>query len=257
MCTAAKALTFVISISITSIQIITMMNNNKKTALITGASRGLGLALAKTLAQKGWQLVINGRNAKVLFQAQKELQQFTNVTAISGDMIDEIHLLQFPERVAALGGLDLVINNASTIGHSPMPSLLDSPIEMLHTVFHTNVIAPLSLLQKVKTQLKANATVINISSDAAVHAYQGWGAYSASKAALDHWTAILAKEQPQWNIYWVDPGDMRTEMHQAAFPGEDISDRPLPETSVPGFIQLIEGKWESGRYVSQIIQGKK
>ncbi len=225
-----------------------------KTALITGASRGLGFELAKSLAKKGWHLMINGRNPHTLLKAKKELEQFTNVDAISGDVIDEIHLIQFPERIEKMGHLDLIINNASTIGMSPQPHLLDYPIEVIHSIFHTNVIAPLSLLQKIKHQIKKEATIINISSDASIHAYEGWGGYSASKAALDHMTRILAKENPQWKIYAVDPGDMRTQMHQEAFPNEDISDRPLPETSVPGFIQLIEGNYESGRYEARKIE---
>lgn len=224
------------------------MKVDKKTALITGASRGLGLALAKALAQKGWQLIITGRNAQALYKAQQMLQEWTKVDAISGDVIDEIHLLQFPERVAAMGGLDLLVNNASTLGASPQPPLLDYSIESIHTIFHTNVIAPLSLLQKLKSQLKPGATLLNLSSDAAVEAYEGWGGYGASKAALDHLSAILAKENPKWKIYWVDPGDMRTQMHQEAFPGEDISDRPLPEERLPGFLHLIETELPSGRY---------
>ncbi len=224
----------------------------KKTALITGASRGLGLALARTLAQRGWRLIINARNAQKLFEVQKELAKMTDVEAISGDVIDEIHLLQFPERLTKLGiGLDLVINNASTLGMSPQPHLLDYPIEVIHKVFHTNVIAPLSLLQKIKNHLNFNAKIISISSDAGVEAYAGWGAYGASKAALDHLSAIFNVENSQWFVYWVDPGDMRTEMHQAAFPNDDISDRPLPEESVPGFLELIEGNLPSGRYISQ------
>jgi len=231
-----------------------MKKENKKTALITGASRGLGLELARALAKKGWQLIINGRNAEALYEVQKELSKLTTVDAISGDVIDEIHLLQFPERIASFGHVDLVINNASTLGISPQPHLLDYPIEVIHTIFHTNVIAPLSLLQKIKLHLKPNASIINISSDAAVNAYEGWGGYSASKAALDHLTAILAKENPQWKIYAVDPGDMRTRMHQEAFPTEDISDRPLPIDKVPGFIRLIEGDLESGRYVADEVK---
>lgn len=230
---------------------------NQKTALITGASKGLGLELAKALAQRGWRLVINARNAERLYQVQKELSQHTEVEAISGDVIDEIHLLQFPERIAKWDGLDLVINNASTLGMSPQPHLLDYPIEVIHTVFHTNVIAPLSLLQKVKKQLKPNAKIINISSDAGVEAYAGWGGYGASKAALEHLSHILAVENPQWKVYWVDPGDMRTDMHQAAFPNEDISDRPLPQESVSGFLELIEGDLPSGRYESRKMEDEK
>ncbi len=235
-----------------------MENKSKRTALITGASRGLGLAIARTLAQQGWQLILTARNAPKLLAVQEELSQISTVDAISGDVIDEIHLLQLPARIAKMGGLDLVINNASTLGISPQPVLLDSPIEVIHSVFHTNVIAPLSLLQKVKYHLKPEARIINVSSDAAVSAYESWGAYGASKAALDHLSAIFAKENPQWKIYWVDPGDMRTQMHQEAFPREDISDRPLPESTVPGFMQLIEEEWPSGRYLSQqLIADKK
>ena len=235
-----------------------MENKSKRTALITGASRGLGLALARTLAQQGWQLILTARNAVKLLAVQEELSKITTVDAISGDVIDEIHLLQLPSRAAKMGGLDLVINNASTLGISPQPGLLEYKIEVIHSVFHTNVIAPLSLLQKLKHSLKPGARIINVSSDAAVSAYEGWGAYGASKAALDHLSAIFAKENPQWKTYWVDPGDMRTQMHQEAFPGEDISDRPLPESTVPGFLQLIEEKWPSGRYLSQeLIANKK
>ncbi len=229
------------------------MKKNNKTALITGASRGLGLELAKTLAKKGWNLIINGRNPHALLKAKKELEKWTTVEAVSGNVIDEIHLIQFPEIAKQFRGLDLIINNASTLGISPQPELLEYPMEVIHTIFHTNVIAPLSLLQKVKNQINKNATIINISSDAAVHAYEKWGGYSASKAALDHLTLILAKENPDWNIYAVDPGDMRTQMHQEAFPGEDISDRPLPQASVPGFLELIEKDFPSGRYQAKAL----
>lgn len=226
------------------------MNTNKRTALITGASKGLGLAIATALAKQGWQLIINARNAKTLRQVQIQLEQWTRVEAISGDVRDEIHLLQFPERLAQQNWqLDLVINNASTLGASPQPNLFDFPIEALHNIFHTNVIAPLSLLQKVQPYLRDAAKIVNISSDAAVEAYEGWGGYGASKSALDHWTAILGKEYPKYRVYAFDPGDMRTDMHQAAFPEEDISDRPLPaEIAVLGLLQLIGAEWESGRY---------
>lgn len=234
-----------------------MTNSNKKTALITGASRGLGLELARALAQRGWQLILTARNPVTLLKVQRELAEITRVEAISGNVIDEIHLIQLPEKAIQMGGLDLVINNASTLGISPQPGLLDYPIEVIHSVFHTNVIAPLSLLQKVKAHLKPDARIINISSDAGVEAYEGWGGYGASKAALDHLSAIFAKENPQWKTYWVDPGDMRTQMHQEAFPGEDISDRPLPATSVPGFIHLIEGGLPSGRYISKQLMAEK
>ena len=228
------------------------MTTTKKTALITGASKGLGLALATALAKEGWNLLINARNAKPLRAAQLHLAQWTEVEAISGDVRDEIHLLQFPEKLIQNNWrLDLVVNNASTLGASPQPNLLELPVEALHTVFHTNAIAPISLLQKVNPFFNKNATVINISSDASVNAYETWGGYGASKAAVDHWTRILAKENPHLNIYAVDPGDMRTDMHQAAFPGEDLSHLPLPEMdAVPAILYLISNKKESGRYVA-------
>lgn len=226
------------------------MTTTKKTALITGASKGLGLALATALAQEGWNLIINARNARQLRAAQLHLEKWTKVEAISGDVRDEIHLLQFPEKLIQKNWrLDLVVNNASTLGASPQPNLLELPIEALHTIFHTNTIAPVSLLQKINSYINKNATIINISSDASVNAYETWGGYGASKAAVDHWTRVLAKENPHLNIYSVDPGDMRTEMHQAAFPSEDLSHLPLPEMqAVPGILFLIKNKIESGRY---------
>lgn len=234
------------------------MKEHNKTAIITGASRGLGLAIAKALAQRGWNLIINARHASELYKVKKVLSELTEVVAISGDVRDEVHLLQFPEQLQQFGRLDLLINNASTLGASPQPSLLNYPIETIHQIFHTNVIAPLSLLQKVAPWLSPGGKVINISSDAAVAAYPGWGGYGASKAALDHWSAILAQEQPGWNVYWVDPGDMQTQMHQEAFPGEDISDRPLPQSTLPAFLHLIENDLHSGRYtVLDILEGLK
>ncbi len=232
-----------------------MHTTKQRTALITGASRGLGYAMAEALAKKGWHLLINGRNAETLLAAQRKLEQFTSVEAISGDIMDEIHLIQFPERLEKLPPLELVINNASTLGASPQPQLLDYPIEAIHHIFHTNVIAPLSLLQKVRSFLSARAKIINISSDAAVQAYAGWGGYGASKAALDHLTAILAEENPKWQVYAVDPGDMRTQMHQEAFPGQDLSDLPLPtDLAVPSLMSLIQHPWRSGRYTPDQLQ---
>ena len=228
----------------------------KKTALITGASKGLGYSLAEHLAHNGWNLLINARNAKQLLAAKNHLEQFTKVIAISGDVRDEIHLLQLAEALESnQWQLDLVVNNASALGVSPMPHLLDHPVDDLHVIFHTNMIAPISLLQKVKPYLKTNATIINVSSDAGAEAYETWGAYGGSKAGLDHMTAILAKEYPAYRFYAFDPGDMRTEMHQAAFPGQDISDRPLPaEKAVPAMIRLIENEFPSGRYTTSILK---
>lgn len=226
------------------------MNTIKKTALITGASKGFGRALVETLAKEGWQLLINARNPQTLLETQRYLEQFTEVHAISGDVKDEIHLLQLPEKLEQLNWkLDLIVNNASTLGASPQPVLLEYPIESIHQIFHTNVIAPLSLLQKLKGYLKDQAKIINLSSDAAANAYENWGGYGASKAALDHLTSIFIKENPQWSVYAFDPGDMRTEMHQAAFPGENIEDRPLPQSiAVPAALKLINENLNSGRY---------
>ena len=229
---------------------------NKKTALITGASKGLGYALAEHLAHNGWNLLINARNAKKLLAAKNYLEQYTNVIAISGDVRDEIHLLQLAEALQSnQWQLDLVMNNASALGISPMPHLLDHPVDDLHVIFHTNMIAPISLLQKVRPYFKPSATIINLSSDAGAEAYETWGAYGGSKAGLDHMTAILTKEYPDYRFYAFDPGDMRTEMHQAAFPGQDISDRPLPtEKAVPAIIRLIENELPGGRYTTSILK---
>ena len=229
---------------------------NKKTALITGASKGLGFAVAEHLAHNGWNLLINARNAKQLFKSKKHLEEFTNVIAISGDVRDEIHLLQLADALQNnQWKLDLVINNASALGVSPMPPLLDHPVDDLHIIFHTNMIAPISLLQKVKPYLQPGAIIINVSSDAGAEAYENWGAYGGSKAGLDHMTSVLAKENPGYVFYSFDPGDMRTDMHQQAFPGQDISDRPLPtEYAVPALIHLIENKLPNGRYTTSILK---
>jgi NAD(P)-dependent dehydrogenase (short-subunit alcohol dehydrogenase family) len=224
-----------------------------RTALITGASKGLGFQLAKSLARSGWKLLITARHAQALLNARKQLASYTEVTAIAGDVRDEIHLMEVAEALELQDWkLDLVVNNASDLGVSPLSSLLDHPVESLHRVFHANMIAPISLLQKVRTYLQPEAQVINISSDAAVEAYASWGAYGGSKAGLDHMTSVLSLENPLFTFYAFDPGDMRTDMHQAAFPGEDISDRPLPEeVAVPALIQLIESGLPSGRYNSE------
>lgn len=229
--------------------------DNNKTALITGASRGLGYALALALAKNGWQLLINGRNAETLLTARNELAKHTKVIAISGDVRDEIHLLQLRNALRdQKWQLDLVVNNASALGVSPLAPLLEHPVDNLHEVLHTNLIAPISLLQKVQAYLTDQPTVVNISSDAAVAAYPSWGAYGSSKAALDHLSAILAQEQTQWKVYAFDPGDMRTQMHQAAFPGEDITDRPLPEeVAIPALLRLLRSDAPSGRYTVDVV----
>jgi NAD(P)-dependent dehydrogenase (short-subunit alcohol dehydrogenase family) len=230
-----------------------MTTNTSKTALITGASRGLGLALARGLAKQGWQLIIDARGEAALKDAYWELSGLTKVTAVAGDVNDMAHRRALVASARALGGLDAVINNASFLGPSPQPELLDYPLPTLAEVFQANVIAPLAVIQAVHRTFKPGARIINVTSDAAVEAYEGWGGYGASKAALEHLSAILAAENPTWRVYWVDPGDMRTQMQQEAFPGEDISDRPLPEVSVPGLIALLEGDWPSGRYQARTI----
>lgn len=228
----------------------------RKTALITGASKGLGFALAEILAKKGWKLLINARTARQLLAAKNQWSDLTEVMAISGDIRDEIHLLQLAEALEKnRWTLDLVINNASALGVSPLPRLLDHPVDDLHGIFHTNMIAPISLLQKVRPYLNYGAKIVNVSSDAGVEAYETWGAYGGSKAGLDHMTAILGKEYPEFCFYAFDPGDMRTDMHQAAFPGADISDRPLPgQFAVPALLELIENELPNGRYTTQLLK---
>lgn len=230
-----------------------MTTHTSHTSLITGASRGLGLALARQLAAQGWQLVIDARGANALETARAELAQQTRVIAIPGDVTDVQHRRALVEAVQEAGGLDALVNNASILGPSPQPNLLDYPLDVLEQVYRTNVIAPLALIQDLKQQLKPVACVMNITSDAGVEAYEGWGGYGSSKAALEQLSNILAAENPALRVYWIDPGDMRTQMHQEAFPGEDISDRPLPEESVPGLLELITGQRPSGRYSARAL----
>jgi NAD(P)-dependent dehydrogenase (short-subunit alcohol dehydrogenase family) len=222
-------------------------------ALITGASRGLGLALARALADRGWVLIIDARDAGALRAAAQELSARTRVVAIPGDVSDPAHRQQLALAAAEIGGLDLVVNSASTLGVAPLPELLKYPLGALEDVFRTNVVAPLGVLQAVQAHLFTGAAIVNISSDAAVESYEGWGGYGASKAALEQVSNVLAAERPDLRVYWVDPGDMRTQMQQDAFPGEDISDRPLPEESVPGLLALIDGSLPSGRYSARAV----
>jgi NAD(P)-dependent dehydrogenase (short-subunit alcohol dehydrogenase family) len=218
--------------------------------IVTGASRGLGLALARALDERGWDLVVDARGADALAEATTGLSR---VTAVPGDVADPEHRRALVERAG--DRIDLVVNNASLLGPSPMPALADYPLDVLREVFEANVLAPLALLQAALPRLGEGAAVLDITSDAGVEPYEGWGGYGSSKAALEHLTAIFAAEQPGLRVYWVDPGDMRTQMHQDAFPGEDISDRPPPEDSVPGLLALIEGAFPSGRYrASELAQ---
>src|SRR4051794_30806214 len=215
------------------------------TAIVTGASRGLGLALARALAERGWGLVIDARERLPLHEVAAELARTTNVVALSGDVADPLHREAL---VAAAGAVDLLVNNASVLGPSPQPALADYPLDTLEHVYRVNVFAPLALIQAARP-----AVTINVTSDASVEAYEGWGGYGSAKAALDHLTAVLAAEQPERRFYAVDPGDMNTRLHQEAFPGEDISDRPPPEDSVPGVLALIEGGHPPGRYQAKAV----
>jgi NAD(P)-dependent dehydrogenase (short-subunit alcohol dehydrogenase family) len=224
-----------------------------RTALITGASRGLGLVLARSLARRGWNLILDGRDPARLRAARDELATVTHVAAIAGDVSDAAHRDELAVLARSHAGLDAVINNASELGPSPLPPLLDVEPAALSRLFEVNAIAPLALLQRLRDALKPGARVLNVTSDAAVRAYAGWGAYGASKAALEQLSAVLAVERPDLRVYWVDPGDMRTDMHQAAFPGEDITDRPLPETRVPALVRLLEEDLPSGRYEASTL----
>jgi NAD(P)-dependent dehydrogenase (short-subunit alcohol dehydrogenase family) len=215
-------------------------------AIITGASRGLGLALARALAQRGWALIIDARGTAELERVARELGSITEVAAIPGDVADDWHRGALVE--AAGDEIDLLVNNASVLGPSPQPALAQYPLDELERVYRVNVLAPVALAQLAVPRLPDGGCIINVTSDAAVEPYDGWGGYGSSKAALEQVSAILAAEQPALRVYAVDPGDMRTRMHQEAFPGEDISDRPPPEDSVPGLLALIEGRLPSGRY---------
>ncbi|MGZ4185423.1 MAG: SDR family NAD(P)-dependent oxidoreductase [Solirubrobacteraceae bacterium] len=215
-------------------------------AIITGASRGLGLALARTLAQRDWALILDARGTAELERVARELGSITEVVAIPGDVADDWHRGALVE--AAGDQIDLLVNNASVLGPSPQPPLVQYPLDELEHVYRVNVLAPIGLAQLVVPRLPDGGCIINVTSDAAVEPYEGWGGYGSSKAALEQMSAILAAEQPALRVYAVDPGDMRTQMHQEAFPGEDISDRPLPQDSVPGLLALIDGSLPSGRY---------
>jgi len=213
------------------------------TGILTGASRGLGLDLARALVERGWRLVVDARGSVDLESAWSGVD---GVLPIAGDIADPLHRLALVE--AAGDEIDLIVNNASALGPSPLPPLAEYPLDALRQVYEVNVTGPLALVQLALPRLTAGARIVNVTSDAAVEPYEGWGGYGSSKAALEQLTSILAAEHPELRVYAVDPGDMRTQMHQDAFPGEDISDRPLPEESVPGFVELIEGKLASGRY---------
>ena len=227
---------------------------DRPVAIVTGASRGLGLELARALARDGWNLVLTARTAADLDRVAAELAAITEVAALAGSVVDDDHRADLAEAAAELGGAALLVNNASTLtGYeldgASLPTLAEFPLPGLLETFEVNVLGPIALTQLVLPQLRrSGGVIINISSDAAVEAYAGWGGYGASKAALDHASAVFAEEEPGVRIWAVDPGDLRTRMHQEAYPGEDISDRPLPETVVPAFRALLRERPVSGRY---------
>ncbi|GAA2833737.1 SDR family NAD(P)-dependent oxidoreductase [Kribbella solani] len=223
--------------------------SDRPVALVTGASAGLGLALAHGLADRGWALVIDARGAEALKDAADALAGRTDVVPLAGDITDPDHRADLVDAIAGLGRLDLIVNNASYLGPSPLQPLGTADLDELRRVYEVDVLAPIALTQALLPALTAaSGVLINISSDAAVEAYETWGGYGSAKAALDHATRVLAAEHPALAVYAVDPGDLRTAMHQAAFPGEDISDRPEPATVVPAFLQLLDNRPESGRY---------
>jgi NAD(P)-dependent dehydrogenase (short-subunit alcohol dehydrogenase family) len=227
-----------------------------KVALVTGASRGLGRALSRRLAMEGWGLIIDARTSGPLQEAAGDLRQLTKVVALSGDIADPHHRAALVEAAAGLGGLDLLVNNAGILGPSPQPALAQYPLDALIEVYAVNVIAQLGLIQVALPLLEARGgRILNVTSDAAVEPYPGWGGYGSGKAAFEQLSAVLAAEHPELRVWWVDPGDMRTQMHQDAFPGEDISDRPLPDDIVPSIVGLIDGDLPSGRYrAAELVQ---
>lgn len=211
--------------------------------IVTGASRGLGLELTHALVDRGWRIVVDGRDGEAL---RREWGHPPHDVVLPGDIADPVHRRALID--AAGPSIDLVVNNASTLGATPLPALAQYPLDALRGVYEVNVIAPLALIQLALPRLAPGARILNITSDAAVEAYESWGGYGSSKASLEQLTAVLAAEHPELAVYAVDPGDMRTQMQQDAFPGEDISDRPPPAESVPGLLELIDGRLPSGRY---------
>lgn len=221
---------------------------DKRTAIVTGASRGLGYELAVALVSRGWRVVVDGRHTDAL---QEAFDNVDDIVVVPGDVGDAAHR----RTVVAVAGdrIDLVVNNAGGLGPSPLPRLADVEPGEMTALFETNVVAALGLIQQAMPHLSPTATLVNITSDASVNAYEGWGVYGVTKAALDHLGSVLAVEHPELRVLTVDPGDMHTQMHQDAFPGEDISDRPPPSDSVPGLLALIEGSQPSGRYVARLV----
>jgi NAD(P)-dependent dehydrogenase (short-subunit alcohol dehydrogenase family) len=220
-------------------------------AVVTGGSQGLGLALARSLVDNGWSVVIDARNGERLAVALDELTRRApadRVVAVAGDVADPRHVEDVVAAACRLGPVRLVVNNASTLGGSPLPTLTDLEPTVFARILAVNVVAPLALVRALADDLGPGATIVNITSDAGAEAYPTWGGYGASKAALEHASRVLAAERPEWRVLVVDPGDLRTQMHQDAFPGEDISDLPEPELRVPALVGLLSSDAPSGRY---------
>jgi len=220
-------------------------------AIVTGASRGLGLALAGRLAASGWSLVIDARHEAALGDAHRTLTAHAPTVAVAGSITDPGHRAALVAAAAELGGLDLLVNNAGVLGPSPLPALADVSPGAYRDLLEVTAVAPLALTQLALPALRAaggaGGAVVNVTSDAAIEGYEGWGAYGSAKAALEQWSNVLAAEERPLRVWWVDPGDLRTRMHQDAFPGEDISDRPLPDAAVPAFLRLLAERPPSGR----------
>jgi NAD(P)-dependent dehydrogenase (short-subunit alcohol dehydrogenase family) len=230
------------------------MSDAMRVAIITGASRGLGRALAAALAERGWGLVLTARGAAALEETARALGGRTRVVALPGDVTAEAHRAALVAAAQGLGGLDLLVNNASALGAEPLVPLAEQPLEGLREALETNLVAPLGLVQRALPLLRASrGAVLNVSSDAAVEAYPTWGGYGSSKAALEQLSAVLAQEEPELRVWWVDPGDMRTALYAAACPDDDMAGRPLPEAVVPGFLALLDGDAAGGRYVAPAL----
>lgn len=227
---------------------------SRDVAVVTGASRGLGLAITRALVADGWSVVVDGRAGDDLMTAISDVTGPGQAVAIPGDVTDPDHRQQLAQAAAGKGPVRLIVNNASYLGPSPQPVLQNYPLDTLRRVYEVNTVAPLALIQVLRPLMtEAGGVIINITSDAGVEGYAGWGGYGSSKAALEQLSRVLAAEQPQLRVYWVDPGDMNTRMQQEAFPGEDVSDRPPPEESVPGLMELAKGELPSGRYQARSV----
>ena len=216
--------------------------------LVTGGSLGLGRAVVLGLAGQGWTIVTDARRSELL-ETLDDADLSGRIITVVGDVADADHRAALRSAVEALGRLDLLLNNASRLGPSPLPLVRDHPLSDLEAIFDVDLIAPVALFQAHRDLLTAShGAVVNVSSDAAVEAYPNWGGYGAAKAALDQMSAVLVEEEPDIDVYAFDPGDMRTELHQSAFPEDDISDLPEPETILPALLTLIGGRPPSGRY---------